>query len=349
MADAEKGAKNDSIEIPVGKYLSSVRSNPWVLSTVLLAVVAVILASVLLFRGSGVTGNVVSSDTAVQNLLSFVKSQGKGEATLVSSQQEGALYNVVVKYQDQDVPVFVTLDGKYLVTDPIPLSGAAAGGASGGSATQTPPPANVPKTAKPAVELFVMSYCPYGTQVEKGILPVVGLLKDKIDFKVKFVYYAMHGEKEVRENLNQYCIQKEQPEKFNAYLKCFLTDSNSERCLVNASIDTTKMKSCFAAADTQFSVMKNFNDKASWLSGQFPLFNTDKADNEKYSVAGSPTLIINGVDVQSGRDSVSLLNAVCNAFTDKPTECSTQLDSTPPSPGFGWDAAGSTNLANCGV
>ena len=348
MVDAEKSAKNDSIEIPVGKYLGSVRSNPWVLSTVLLAVVAVILASVLLFRGTGVTGNVVSDDVAVKNLLSFVNSQGNGEATLVSSQQEGALYNVVVKYNGQDIPVFVTLDGKYLVTDPVPLSatGAAAGGSATGSAAA---PENVPKTAKPSVELFVMSHCPYGTQTEKGILPVVGLLKDKIDFKVKFVYYAMHGEKEVKEQLNQYCIQKEQPTKFNAYLKCFLTDSNGERCLVNASIDTTKMKSCVATADTQFSVMKNFNDKSTWLSGNFPLFDTDKADNEKYQVAGSPTLIINGVDVQSGRDSVSLLNSICNAFTDKPAECSTVLDSTPPAPGFGWDAAGSTNLANCGV
>ena len=347
MAEAKSTGKSDVIEIPVGKYLSAIRSNPWVLSTVLLAIVSLILASVVLFRGSGVTGNVVSTDSAVQSLLSFVKAQGKGEATLISSEQQGALYKAVVKYQGQDVPVFITLDGKYLVTDPIPLSATAAGTAGSTPAPSTP--ANVPKSAKPVVELFVMSYCPYGTQTEKGILPVVGLLKDKIDFKIKFVYYAMHGEKEVRENLNQYCIQKEQPEKFFPYLRCFLTDSNSDRCIVNASIDGAKLKSCFTAADTEFSVMKNFNDKASWLSGQFPLFNTDKADNEKYQVAGSPTFVINGQEIQSGRDSVSLLNAICNAFTDKPAECSTQLDATPPAPGFGWNAAGSANLANCGV
>jgi len=69
----------------------------------------------------------------------------------------------------------------------------------------------------PEVELFVMSHCPYGTQMEKGILPVVELLGDKIDFKIRFVYYAMHGEKEVNEEARQYCIQKEQKDKFISY------------------------------------------------------------------------------------------------------------------------------------
>jgi hypothetical protein len=69
-----------------------------------------------------------------------------------------------------------------------------------------------------------MSYCPFGTQAEKGILPVVNLLKDKIDFKVKFVNYAMHGKKEIDENNLQYCIQKEEPNKYNSYLTCFLKE-----------------------------------------------------------------------------------------------------------------------------
>jgi len=62
------------------------------------------------------------------------------------------------------------------------------------------------KTDKPEVELFVMSYCPYGTQMEKGILPAFDTLGDTVDAELKFVDYAMHGEKEVKENLRQYCI-----------------------------------------------------------------------------------------------------------------------------------------------
>ncbi len=47
-----------------------------------------------------------------------------------------------------------------------------------------------------------MSYCPYGTQAEKGILPVVALLGDKIDFKLRTVHYVLHGDKEDLENKN---------------------------------------------------------------------------------------------------------------------------------------------------
>lgn len=116
--------KSDVIEIPIGRYVKAVRSNPWIVSTLFLIVVVIILG-ILLFRGTSpgtVTGNVVSEDLAVQNLLSFIDSQGKGSATLVSAEQEGSLYNVVVNFNGQDIPVFVTLDGKYLISDVIPLS-----------------------------------------------------------------------------------------------------------------------------------------------------------------------------------------------------------------------------------
>ena len=356
MSDNVK--KEDVIEIPVGKYLRALRGNPWRVSTVVLVVVVAVLV-VMSMRGapSEVSGAVVSEDAAAKELLAFINAQGKGEAKLVSVEKEGALYNVAVDYNGQQIPVYVTLDGKWLITDPIPLAARGQGGSADGSGSRKaqagPQPANVPKDVpkldKPVVELFVMSHCPFGTQMEKGMLPVAGLLKDKIDFKVKFVYYAMHGETEVREQLQQYCIQKGQKEKYLSYLKCFLTDGNSTRCVKEAGVNEGQLKECVAAADQQFEVTKNLQNKASWLSGQFPLFNTDKADNEKYGVAGSPTLVINGKQVQSGRDSVSLLNAICNAFTTKPEECSTQLDATAPGPGFGWDSAGTANLANCGV
>ena len=34
-----------------------------------------------------------------------------------------------------------------------------------------PPPANIPKSQRPKVELFVMSYCPFGLQMEKAYAP----------------------------------------------------------------------------------------------------------------------------------------------------------------------------------
>ncbi|MBI3259230.1 MAG: hypothetical protein HYZ54_07145 [Ignavibacteriae bacterium] len=105
------------------------------------------------------------------------------------------------------------------------------------------------------------------------------------------------------------------------------------------------MNTCYKAADAQFDVSKNFNDTSRWLSGKFPKFNTDAALNQKYNVAGSPTLIINGVESSAGRDSASYLKAICDAFKNAPTECGTQLSSTTSGPGFGYDSVGSAQAA----
>jgi protein-disulfide isomerase len=136
-----KGAKQDDvIEIPVGKYLNAIRGNPWRISTVVLAVIVLVFAGVAVFgEKGGATGNVISEDAASEQLLSFIKAQGNGEATLVSVENTGSLYLVTVNYRGQDIPVFVTLDGSYLITDPVPLSGARVPQPSGGSGTNTPP------------------------------------------------------------------------------------------------------------------------------------------------------------------------------------------------------------------
>ncbi|MCX6707902.1 MAG: hypothetical protein NT001_07275 [Candidatus Woesearchaeota archaeon] len=224
---------------------------------------------------------------------------------------ENGLYKLKLDVGGKAYDSYVTKDGKLLFPQAIDMSvdlNAAAQPAANANAAA--PAANVPKTDKPAVELFVMSYCPYGTQAEKGMLPAVRALGSKVDFKVRFVYYSMHGQKEITENLNQYCIQKEQADKFNSYLACFLNASDGTACLAAAKIDTAKLSACTAAADTQFAVTANFNDKSKWLSGNYPLFSVDSALNTKYSVGGSPTLIINGVESSAGRDSASYLKAM---------------------------------------
>jgi hypothetical protein len=166
----------------------------------------------------------------------------------------------------------------------------------------------------------------------------------------------MHGEKEVKEQLTQYCIQKDVPDKYISYLACFLNDtagqgseSASKTCMTSLGINSAAVESCKTEADTEFGIMKSLNDKSTWLSGRFPLFNTNKADNEKYSVGGSPTLVINGVESSAGRDSASYLAAICNAMTTPAPECSTQVSAVSPGPGFGYDSTAAATAAGCGV
>ncbi len=329
-------------------YVGMARNNPWIVSTVVLGIVLIVVL-VMGGGGSGMTGNVISETDAGQNLIDFIESRGDGtSASIVSVEKEDSLYKVVVDIDGQQTPVYVTLDGKYAIAQPIPLTAQAA--PSGDSASgQTPQPANVPKSDKPVVEAFVMAYCPYGTQIEKGLIPVVKLLGDKIDFEFKFVNYAMHpAQGEVEEQTREYCIQKEQNDKFLDYLACFLGEGDSEGCLASTGIDTAKLDACYEATDAEFDITKNLEDKESWSGGRFPMFLIHAEENEKYGVRGSPTLVINGVTASAGRDSASLLGAICNAFNEEPSECDTVFEGGTPSPGFGWGETDSANLAQCG-
>lgn len=274
-------------------------------------------------------------------LTQFVKAellQGKGSATVKVVGKEGDLYKLEVSYNGQKIDSFVSKDGKRFFPQALAVlkNGDTKADANGGQSKTEPAADEVSKkTDKPTVELFVMSYCPYGTQMEKGILPAVEALGDKIDFKLKFVSYTMHGDKERKENLLQYCISKEQSAKFYSYLQCFLGNSDAAACLKSTGIDEAKTNSCMTAAAKQFNVTGTN-------------FSVHKEENDKYGVQGSPTLVINGAQSQSARDSRSLLKSICSAFNNPPKECSIELSGDTPAPGFGSGAASSGGSAAAG-
>ncbi|MEK6889470.1 MAG: thioredoxin domain-containing protein [Nanoarchaeota archaeon] len=113
--------KSDVIEIPIGKFIHSLRNNIYSTYAVTLTVFILLI---LIFGNVGGSGESVSSQEAGQKLVDFVNSQGQGEAVLKSIERQGSLYNAVVSYNGEDIPVLVTLDGEYLITDPIPLASA---------------------------------------------------------------------------------------------------------------------------------------------------------------------------------------------------------------------------------
>jgi hypothetical protein len=316
--------------------LKDLSKNYWAVSTIILAILLILTLAI---NPSDAT---ITANAAGQKVVEFANSQG-AEAELVSVKEEGALYAVTLSINDQEVPVYVTKDGENLVPSLVPLE------IQETAASEVPTP-EVPKSDKPIVEAFVMSHCPYGTQIEKGLIPVMELLGDKIDAEIKFVYYAMHPTSgEVEEQLNQYCIQKDQNDKFLDYLKCFLEEGDGEGCIISTGINKAKLKTCTDATDKEFNVMENLEDESSWISERFPQFNIHKIENDKYEIGGSPSLVINGEKVSTGRDASSLLDAICAGFNVAPEECSTELSSASPSPGFGYsESSGPATTATCG-
>jgi len=318
-------------------------------SAVLLVVVAVILG-ITLYNSKG---NLKPEEARVK-VESFVNTylmQNGAKATVSNVTESYGLYKMKVSIgANQTVDTYVSRDGKLFFPQALDIAktvaDATGAGATAKADQSAPAPTNLTKTDKPKVELFVMSYCPYGTQIEKGILPVVAALGKKIDFEIKFVDYSMHGDKELKENLVQYCIQKEQPTKFDNYLSCFLKASDSASCLVSSNVDVEKNNTCVAKQDSTYKVTENAKNNVGY-QGTYPGFDLNKDDNTKYNVGGSPTLIINGTEATSARDSASLLKTICSAFNNEPAECKTALSSASPAAGFGEGTATGGTAAGC--
>ncbi|MFH1654678.1 MAG: hypothetical protein ABIE74_11610 [Pseudomonadota bacterium] len=204
------------------------------------------------------------------------------------------------------------------------------------------------KREKPDVDVFVMSHCPFGTQIEKGLLPVWDLIGDKANINIRFVDYAMHGKKEVDEQLKQYCIQQDDMGKYKKYLKCFLQDgTEGDKCTKAAGVDSAKLSACIKKSDAKFNISKDFENKEKW-KGRFPPFGVDAGLAKKYGVQGSPTLVVNDVSVRADRSPQAILETICMGFKDKPAECNKKLDAAAPSPGFGAGKSQKGSKGSCG-
>jgi hypothetical protein len=188
--------------------------------------------------------------------------QSGNKVTIEEVTTEYGLYKIKIGVTGSTVDSYLTKDGKLFFPQALDIDEITNEASADKDAT---PAASAPstivknKTEKPVVELFVMSYCPFGTQIERGILPALNTLKNKIDFQLKFVDYAMHGTKELTENLTQYCIQKNEPEKLNNYINCFLENGDSSSCLDSNKINKNKIITCVSDTDKQYSINANAN------------------------------------------------------------------------------------------
>ena len=322
----EKIDKPEIVPKKIGSLTDKLRANPFILSTAICGVLAVFLLVVVLSGSSGgITGKVVSEEVAGNNLIGFLNEVADSEVTLLDIEDSGSLYKVLIEFMGKEMPVYVTKDGSFYTTTLLPL-------VTSTQEKEDKPSQDIPKSDKPKVELFVMTHCPYGTQAEKGMIPVLNLLGDKIDGNIRFVHYFMHKQpgQEPDETPRQVCIREEQSDKYLDYLACFLGEGDAETCLVEVGINTAELSECI-------------DNRADGY------YEEDSGLSEGYGVRGSPTLVINGKIVNSARDSAAYLDTICQAFNDAPSECGNELSSEASSPGFGYSASSSSgSSASCG-
>ena len=298
---------------------SRAKKNPWVISTIALGAVLLVLVFVKL-TGGYLTGASVSEAEIEESALDFFNtelSQVPGE--IVSVDKKSGVYEIIFSVGGQEVPLYFTKDAKWIQ--------------QGGGLTpiteqevQQPESQDVVKSDKPIVELFIMTHCPYGTQSEKGMIPVIKALGDSIDAKIRFVHYFMHEPEETETPL-QVCIREEQPDKFLDYLACFLEDGDSDRCLTEVGVNKNALSTCVSGKAEEY-------------------YAEDSVLSQGYGVKGSPSLVINREIVSSGRSPSAYLATICSAFNNAPEECNEELSNASPSPGFGY-AEGQDTGAQC--
>ena len=206
------------------------------------------------------------------------------------------------------------------------LPGQVQGGQTEEPVDSVPVAAAIPKSDKPSVELFVMSFCPYGNLAENTMLPVQQLLGDKIDLAVHYIVgiqddqvNSLHGQPETDQNIRELCVLKNYDKSkmwaFMTYVNdncgsdgsCWQTGADS------LGIDTAKIDECFT-------------------NEGFALMSEEASKIVEYDVTASPTLFINDVRDSSKENKLGNPEAykdlICSAFNEAPEECLTELEPT---------------------
>ncbi len=313
-----------------------------------------VLMITVLFTGCTSNSDEIGKQEAKQKIEDYLKEIGTTGVTIqeVTDSDSPGLYLVKVNVNGEIVESFMTKDGnKFFQTAmDIDIENLKEQKQEAEQSLLSQLDA-IPKQEKPYVELFVMSHCPYGTQIEKGILPVAETLGNKVDLDVKFCDYAMHQKPELEEQMRQYCIQSNyNDEQFLSYLRCFLSDkTKAQECMQENNFDSELISSCVTQTDQQYQISSGYEDQTTWRNGNYPNFDIHKEDVDKYSIQGSPTLIINGYEVRAKRSPDFLLKAVCAGYENPPQECEQTLSDEEPAPGFGWEGtvSGDSSQAQC--
>lgn len=296
----------------VSNVISKLSSNYWMVATIILALVLIL----------SLTVNMAPSETKIgEQTVAFLNNQTGGGVSLVSVDNNKTFYTVVVSYQGQQIPVYISSDGKNLFQGLMPMVKATTKPSTNTNTnTQT---TTIPKSDKPTVELYVWGYCPYGVQAQGPLAQVANLLGKTATFTV-VPYHDGHGAFETQQNKIQLCIEQLASDKYwnyaagfvkTIYPKCSSTrdiacdKTESVALMKSLGIDSTAVMSCVDQKGTA-------------------LFDAAKQKASVNKVQGSPTLIINGVIANVARTADAYKTAVCSAYNTAPAECSQKLDST---------------------
>ncbi len=307
----------------------------------------------------------VSAEQAGKTVVEFVDGEifgGVATAKISGNvADENGLYKIELDLGTQKVTTYVTKDAKIFFPQGIELSPKVASSTANTDNTDTQTAeqacASATKNDKPVLEAFVVSYCPYGLQMQRILTEIANQIPEmKNSIKIRYLVdsiegntiTSMHGEKEAQENLRQICIREEQKDKFFTYIGCLMKNDESAKCLTEAGINAQQLNSCMQDAQRGAKYAKeDFNAKNA--------YNDTEACRENRAnclVTGSPTLMLNGQKISEynfgGRTAESVKELICCGFGTEPQYCSEVLSTAEANTGISTSySGGSSSGGSC--
>ncbi len=185
---------------------------------------------------------------------------------------------------------------------------------------------NMTKYDKSLLEVFVVSRCPFGLQMQRIMANLISQTQEAERYlKVRYLgsvangtIASMHGPKEAQENQRQICIREEQSSKYWDYVRCYMKEGKSRECLKASYIDADKLDSCT-------------NDSSRGLA--YAQKDFDLAG--KLGITGSPTLVMGdkrvsdadfATNTTSRRSPETLKELLCCGFKSEPSFCSQEFN-----------------------
>lgn len=174
------------------------------------------------------------------------------------------------------------------------------------------------------VQFYVMSQCPFGTQVEDAIAPVLENLKGYVDFKLDFIgngadgqFSSLHGQPEVDGNKVQICAAKHEPANYMDMIGCMNKNAraipgNWEGCAEDLGLDVEAIRTCYEGDEG------NALLTASFIKAQ------------QAGARSSPTIFVNGKPYRSQRTPAAFQSAICAEFADAPEACADEVSAVSP-------------------
>jgi len=162
------------------------------------------------------------------------------------------------------------------------------------------------------LDFYVMSQCPYGTQVEDAIKPVLDKLGNAVDFELNYIvsaegdnFKSLHGPAEISGDMIQLCAAKYDPDKYMDLVVCMNKDARSipnnwEACADESGLDKESIKKCYEGDEGK------------------QLLTESMKKSQEVRASGSPTMYLNGKPYNGGRDTTSFLRAICSNLKDHP-------------------------------